>query len=145
MFKVVFSIKRCCFVEFIFKNCLKNFKAIICFLIFLFSTSTKLFLQKLKRKLFPVLIKNTNIKMVTPQVEGQQMEAGEEVYNCEVANKYVMGGESEEEMDPLEYLKMVEERTRMEKAAKKKQKERELKEKKNKLMNPPKKNAKKGL
>ena len=37
---------------------MKNFKAIICFLIFLFSTSTKLILQKLKQKLFPVLIKH---------------------------------------------------------------------------------------
>ena len=84
--------------------------------------------------------------MVTPQVEGQ-MEAPKEekMYNCEVTNKFAMEGDLEEEMDPLEYIQMIEERKKLEKAEKKKQKERELKEKKNKMMNPPKKNAKKGL
>merc|ERR1712096_384578 len=48
------------------------------------------------------------------------------------------------DMDPLEYIAMVEARKAKEKEEKRKLKEKELKDKKNKLMNPPKKEQNKG-
>ena len=83
--------------------------------------------------------------MVTP-VEGQVVDQVDQVssYNCEVTNKYAMVDE-EVDMDPLEYVAMVEARKAKEKEEKRKLKEKEVKDKKNKLMNPPKKEQKKGF
>jgi len=87
---------------------------------------------------------NCKVKMVTP-VEGQVVDQVDQVssYNCEVTNKYAMVDE-EVDMDPLEYVAMVEARKAKEKEEKRKLKEKEVKDKKNKLMNPPKKEQKKG-
>merc|ERR1712183_933778 len=86
---------------------------------------------------------NCKVKMVTP-VEGQVVDHVDQVssYNCEVTNKYAMVDE-EVDMDPLEYVAMVEARKAKEKEEKRKLKEKEVKDKKNKLMNPPKKEQKK--
>ena len=65
-------------------------------------------------------------------------------YNCEVVNRFAIV-DGDLDMDPTELIRLAEERTLKEKEEKRKQKEKEKRDKRNKMMNPPRKEQKKGV